>query len=315
MLRRCYDPYYINKELTYIDCYVCDEWLCFQNFGKWWEVKVMNELINNGVTMTSLEVVELVNKLRKEEGNEKIKRHDNFIRDIDKELESLRNVGISTFLNFEEWYYEKDGRKYRCYKLNMQGIMQMLNKESAYVRYKTQQYIEALENKLKQRESYMIDDPVERALAWAEEEKERRRLKLENQEVKEENKQLKNEIDEYKDFKKLREILEANVSDMRVGDFSKLLYNNGIKIGRNNLYRWLQVNKYICKVYGHFSPKQQYLDNGYLSYIDEFVDTPQGTQVQYHILITPKGALQIAKKLFEEQFIKNNFKNSKQMND
>ena len=51
---------------------------------------------------------------------------------------------------------------------------------------------------------------------------------------------------------------------MRVGDFSKLLYNNGIKIGRNNLYRWLQVNKYICKVYGHFSPKQQYLDNGYL---------------------------------------------------
>lgn len=68
----------------------------------------MNELMNNRVTMTSLEVVELVNKLRKEEGNEKIKRHDNFIRDIDKELESLKNVGISTFLNFEEWHYEKD---------------------------------------------------------------------------------------------------------------------------------------------------------------------------------------------------------------
>ena len=40
MLRRCYDPYYINKEITYIDCYVCDEWLCFQNFGKWWEENV-----------------------------------------------------------------------------------------------------------------------------------------------------------------------------------------------------------------------------------------------------------------------------------
>ena len=35
MLRRCYDPYYLNKEPTYIDCYVCDEWLCFQNFAKW----------------------------------------------------------------------------------------------------------------------------------------------------------------------------------------------------------------------------------------------------------------------------------------
>ena len=270
----------------------------------------MNELMSNGVTMTSLEVVEIINNFRKEEGNEKTKRHDVLLRDIDNEIKALKNLKIDVHNFVETTYKDSYNRDKRCYRINKAGIMQMLNKESAYVRYKTQQYIEALENKLKQRESYMIDDPVERALAWAEEEKERRRLKLENQEVKEENKQLKNEIDEYKDFKELREILEANVSDMRVGDFSKLLYNNGIKIGRNNLYRWLQVNKYICKVYGHFSPKQQYLDNGYLSYIDEFVDTPCGTQVQYHILITPKGALQIAKKLFEEQFIKNNFKNS-----
>ena len=35
MLKRCYDPYYLNKKPTYIDCYVCDEWLCFQNFCKW----------------------------------------------------------------------------------------------------------------------------------------------------------------------------------------------------------------------------------------------------------------------------------------
>ena len=35
MLQRCYAPYYINKNLTYIDCYVCDEWLCFQNFAEW----------------------------------------------------------------------------------------------------------------------------------------------------------------------------------------------------------------------------------------------------------------------------------------
>lgn len=35
MLQRCYDPYYINKYPTYINCYVCEEWLCFQNFAKW----------------------------------------------------------------------------------------------------------------------------------------------------------------------------------------------------------------------------------------------------------------------------------------
>ena len=35
MIKRCYDPYEINRHLTYIDSYVCDEWLCFQNFAKW----------------------------------------------------------------------------------------------------------------------------------------------------------------------------------------------------------------------------------------------------------------------------------------
>ena len=35
MLKRCYDPWFLNKEPTYIECYVCDEWLCFQNFAEW----------------------------------------------------------------------------------------------------------------------------------------------------------------------------------------------------------------------------------------------------------------------------------------
>ena len=36
MLRRCYDPKYHERESTYKDCTVCDEWLCFQNFAKWY---------------------------------------------------------------------------------------------------------------------------------------------------------------------------------------------------------------------------------------------------------------------------------------
>ena len=37
MLKRCYDPYYINKFPTYIYCIVCEEWHNFQNFAKWYE--------------------------------------------------------------------------------------------------------------------------------------------------------------------------------------------------------------------------------------------------------------------------------------
>jgi len=35
MLTRCYDSYYINKNLTYQNTTVCKEWLNFQNFAEW----------------------------------------------------------------------------------------------------------------------------------------------------------------------------------------------------------------------------------------------------------------------------------------
>ena len=37
MLQRCYAPYYLDKHPTYRDCMVCEEWLNFQNFAKWYE--------------------------------------------------------------------------------------------------------------------------------------------------------------------------------------------------------------------------------------------------------------------------------------
>ena len=36
MLRRCYDEKLHKKYPTYIDCKVCEEWLNFQNFAKWY---------------------------------------------------------------------------------------------------------------------------------------------------------------------------------------------------------------------------------------------------------------------------------------
>ena len=51
----------------------------------------MEELmLNNEAMMTSLEVVELINGFRKEEGNDKVKRHDVLLRDIDNEVNALK---------------------------------------------------------------------------------------------------------------------------------------------------------------------------------------------------------------------------------
>lgn len=38
MLRRCYSSNYQSKKPTYIGCTVCDEWLTFSNFKKWYDL-------------------------------------------------------------------------------------------------------------------------------------------------------------------------------------------------------------------------------------------------------------------------------------
>ena len=37
MVKRCYDEKYQERQPTYKDCKVCDEWLNFQNFAKWYD--------------------------------------------------------------------------------------------------------------------------------------------------------------------------------------------------------------------------------------------------------------------------------------
>lgn len=58
MIRRCYDPYYINRQPTYKDVYVCDEWHNFQVFADWhdknyrefdgFKTQLDKDLIKNG---------------------------------------------------------------------------------------------------------------------------------------------------------------------------------------------------------------------------------------------------------------------------
>ena len=180
----------------------------------------MNELMNNEFNMTSLEVVELVNSLRKEEGNEKVKRHDVFLRDIRNEVNALSKLNIDAHNFVEVEYIDAKGEKRPCYQLNKQGIMQMLNKESAYVRYKTQQYIEALENKIKEQQtllnpSYAIADPIKRAERWIEEQKEKLMIEQERD-------QLQIELDESKDYYSIKRVAFANNISWKEIDWRKL---------------------------------------------------------------------------------------------
>ena len=107
-------------------------------------------LLSVEVTMTSLEVVDLINKFREEEGHRAVLKHKSFMQSIRTELEHITNAGIEVgeqnILPTE--YIDSQGKKRPCYRMNRFWVMLMCNKESALVRYKTQQYIEALEQAL-----------------------------------------------------------------------------------------------------------------------------------------------------------------------
>jgi hypothetical protein len=44
MIKRCYSPKVKQRQPTYTDCLVCDEWLCFSTFKQWFDENYMNGL-------------------------------------------------------------------------------------------------------------------------------------------------------------------------------------------------------------------------------------------------------------------------------
>lgn len=68
---------------------------------------------------------------------------------IRKEIETLKSLGLKGEQNFlPSSYINSQNKNQPCYELNRDGMLEMLNSESAFVRYKTIEYINKLEEKL-----------------------------------------------------------------------------------------------------------------------------------------------------------------------
>ena len=138
--------------------------------------------------ITSVELCELINKLRVEEKGEEAKqiKHCDLMRKIKKEVETMEKLDLNAERNISLGEYKDQNNQSRsCYSLNASGMRQILNSESTYVRVKTEEYIAKLEkenNKLKEKvqDSYLIEDPIKRAERWIEEQKEKQRIEEEN---------------------------------------------------------------------------------------------------------------------------------------
>jgi anti-repressor protein len=157
---------------------------------------------------------------------------------VNRDIEALEK-DVS---NFGEMFVQgtvKDsyGRSRKMYYMNRDGftLLAMGFTGKKAMKFKLQ-YIEAfnqLEAQAKQlqQDSYMIQDPVERANKWIEEEKERQALATEN-----------------KALKPMAEIgtkLLQSDDLISVNSLAKLLSSNGLTIGRNRLFTYLRNSGYL----------------------------------------------------------------------
>ena len=119
-----------------------------------------NELIikteDKELRITSVELVKIINRFREEESkiaNKKVAelKHKDFMKKIRNELNVLKTLGLENERNISPVkYIDSKGEERPCYSLNRDGMLQMLNSESAYCRAKTIQYIDKLEIENKQ---------------------------------------------------------------------------------------------------------------------------------------------------------------------
>ena len=122
-------------------------------------IKITNEenFITERGTILSTNLVTIINEFRKveSEANEEKRfielKHKDFMKKIRKEDETLKTLGLNGGRNFSPTSYKDiQGKTQPCYELNRDGMIIMLNSESAIVRYYTMEYIKKLEEKFKQ---------------------------------------------------------------------------------------------------------------------------------------------------------------------
>lgn len=115
---------------------------------------LLNLADNKELKITSVDLVDIINQFRQLESQATKKEykelaHYDFYKKINKEIEILNSLGIGDGNISESSYTNSQNKEQPCYELTRDGMLQMLNSESALVRYKTIEYINKLEDNIK----------------------------------------------------------------------------------------------------------------------------------------------------------------------
>ncbi|HIS19001.1 MAG TPA: phage antirepressor KilAC domain-containing protein [Candidatus Coprovivens excrementavium] len=148
------------------------------------------------------------------------------------------------------------------------------------------------------KDSYMIDDPVERAKRWIEEAEQRKALETKTQE------QAK-QIEQDKPKVLFADTLASSNNSILIGELAKLITQGGYPIGQNKLFKWLRDNGFLCKSGERYNlPTQYSIDMNLLDIKKRVINNSDGSsRVTRTTKVTGKG-----QNYFVNKFIKGNEK-------
>ena len=131
--------------------------------------QIQNDNNTDQVTMVSLELVDYINDSRKFDEKPVQLRHADFMAKVPKVL------GIETSEKFRSSYLAGNGEQRPCYRFPKREACLMAMSYSYELQAQVFDRMTAMENHIAAQNlpSYAIDDPIERAKKWIEEEKQK----------------------------------------------------------------------------------------------------------------------------------------------
>ena len=235
------------------------------------------EVQNGQVVVSSKQVAEHFDKLHK---------------DVLETIREILKAENSALRFFNETIYKVEGnnKSYPMFLMNRDGFtllaMGFTGKKALEWKLKYIQAFNAMEEQIKSllAPSYQIADPVERAKKWIEEESQRRQLAEKNEVLTVENKELIQQLEEEKEFKK---IVYEKGDNYSYSDAYRVLSENVGRMGRNKFIEVLVEKKIISE---SRIPYAKYLNKGYFVIKKNIIEVNKNkTFESYQGLITPKG--------------------------
>ena len=94
-------------------------------------------------------------------------------------------------------------------------------------------------------------------------------------------------IEEQRPMAELGRQVSGSKENIMVGEMAKILYENGIEIGRRRLFKWLRENGYIFKQ--SREPMQKWIERGIMAVKECWISTDHGMELAVTPMITGKG--------------------------